>query len=170
MIKIPKNILLIIFIVLGLMCLHMLFSSNNFHIIHNVNLIFHEAGHVFFSFFGSTIHALGGFLGEFFVVLAAYLAFFAQRSLPGQISASFWMSTVFYGTAIYIADSRARVLTLLGGQEGHDWAYILGKYSLLNSDIFISQIFKFISLLCILWGFFLIYRFWARVYVGGVSV
>ena len=44
--------------------------------INYANVIFHEAGHVIFSFFGDFIHVLGGTLGEFLVPLNCH------RTLP----------------------------------------------------------------------------------------
>ncbi|MBY0376904.1 hypothetical protein K2P96_02940, partial [Patescibacteria group bacterium] len=39
---------------------HYVFTDTDWHFIDNANLIFHEAGHVIFSLFGTFIHVLMG--------------------------------------------------------------------------------------------------------------
>ena len=47
--------------------------------LHGVNLIFHEAGHVIFGFFGEFIAVLGGSLNQVLIPLIAAVAFLRTR-------------------------------------------------------------------------------------------
>jgi hypothetical protein len=113
--------------------------------LHSVHLVFHEAGHVIFGFFGQFIGVLGGSLLQ---VLMPFLWFIAAR---------FWGRDAFAGAlclwlmghslvdvAPYINDARSLQLTLIGGVtgrevEGHDWEYILTELNLLHRDVYISR-------------------------------
>ncbi len=56
--------------------LYAAFNSSGFLFLDYVNLIIHEGGHFFFSWFGYTITILGGTLGELLVPLLCALLFF----------------------------------------------------------------------------------------------
>ena len=117
-------------------------SSSPLHLVH---LVFHEAGHVLFSWFGEFMHVLGGSL---FQVLVPFIWFVAAR---------FWGNDAFAGAlclwltghslvdvAPYINDARSLQLMLLGGGtgrevEGHDWEYLLTALNLLHKDVYISR-------------------------------
>lgn len=129
-------------------------------IVNALNILFHEAGHWIFSFFGRYIEVLGGTLGESLMPIIFVLYFLKNRNIPGQVFAWWWFSTALYDVSIYVADARARVLPLIGGQGGHDWAYLLGKTGLLESDIFISRIFVFAFLCVTVYMSMLIYRYY----------
>lgn len=105
----------------------------------NIDLVFHEAGHVFFLFFGSLIHALGGTLMQIIIptTLAGY--FILRREFYSASVLTWWLGENFVNISVYIKDARARQLNLIGG-GGHDWAYILGKLNLLEHDILIGNI------------------------------
>ena len=55
--------------------LSQLFTHTTWWFIQNVNLIFHEAGHMFLMFFGDTLHTLGGSIFEIGVPLTIMLYF-----------------------------------------------------------------------------------------------
>ena len=113
--------------------------------LHLVHLVFHEAGHVLFSWFGDFMRVLGGSL---FQVLVPFIWFVAAR---------FWGKDAFAGAlclwlmghslvdvAPYINDARSLQLMLLGGGtgrevEGHDWEYLLTSLNLLHKDVYISR-------------------------------
>ncbi|MFT6829552.1 MAG: hypothetical protein ACJAV6_000383 [Candidatus Paceibacteria bacterium] len=126
----------------------------------NVNLLFHEAGHFAFGFFGRFIMVLGGTLGEL-IIPSLFIGHFAlQRNVPGQVFGWWWVSTALYNISIYIADARGRILPLLGGQDGHDWAYLLGRTSLLNQDILISKLVIIVVFGITAYMIHLIYNYW----------
>lgn len=105
------------------------------------NILFHEAGHMIFFPFGNFIHALGGTLGELIIPILFIGYFLKQKDIAGEVFSYWWLGVACYDVSLYVADARARVLHLIGGQGGHDWAYILGRLGWLKYDIFISKIF-----------------------------
>ena len=97
-----------------------------------VNLAFHEAGHLFLSPFGSTLHLLGGTLMQLFVpaLLAAY--FLVARSSPlGAALGAWWLGESLINVSVYMADARDMRLELVGGGE-HDWTQIFYQFGLLG--------------------------------------
>lgn len=104
-----------------------------------VNLIIHEAGHLFFGWFGRTIGILGGTLGELLVPLLCAVYFGWAREAPGFTFASFWFFENLPYIGVYMADARSQSLPLVsaGGGEGgeeHDWANLFGQWGLLAQD------------------------------------
>jgi hypothetical protein len=100
--------------------------------IHGVNLVFHEAGHVIFGFFGEFVAALGGSLNQVLIPLIATIAFLRTRQRASAAVALFWTGQSITDVAIYAADGRARALPLLAEGLIHDWSYILGRLGLLG--------------------------------------
>ena len=99
-------------------------------ILDGANLIFHEAGHIFFSPFGDFLQYLGGSLMQVLipVVCAVYFWLHLQRSASAVTI--FWTGESTTNVAIYVADARRMELPLIGGD--HDWNYLLGRLNLLN--------------------------------------
>jgi hypothetical protein len=98
-----------------------------------VNLIVHEGGHFFFSWFGYTISILGGTLGELLVPLLCAAYFFWHREITGFAFSLFWFFENFLYIGTYMADARAEALPLVGSGE-HDWAILFGQWGLLSAD------------------------------------
>jgi len=77
------------------LCFYVLFllyafaNHSGFLILDFVNLIIHEGGHFFFSWFGYTIMILGGTLVELLVPLLCAIYFFWQREAAGFAFCSF---------------------------------------------------------------------------------
>ncbi|GIX36026.1 MAG: hypothetical protein KatS3mg126_1805 [Lysobacteraceae bacterium] len=110
-------------------------------ILDHLNLAFHEAGHLFLAWAGATLHALGGTLGQFvFPTLCAF--HFARRAawLSAAACALWWLENLRY-TAFYVADARRQALPLVGGGE-HDWAFLLGRWGLLEHDLRIAALLR----------------------------
>jgi hypothetical protein len=108
-------------------------------ILHMPNLVFHEAGHVLFGFFGRFMTVLGGSLFQFALPLALAGVFLKQRDQFGASVCTWWAGQNLLDLAPYIADARALQLVLLGGKtgaevEGHDWEYLLGQMGWLRFD------------------------------------
>src|SRR5215472_7435959 len=75
----------------GLFLWHAVTNRTGFLLLDYVNLIFHEAGHFFFGWFGYyTIGILGGMLGELIVPAGVTAYFIWKRDTPGTAFASFW--------------------------------------------------------------------------------
>ena len=97
-----------------------------------VNLAFHEAGHLFFSFFGSTVHILGGTLGQLLVPGALIGYFLIRRREPFAAAVCrWWFGQNFIHIAIYMADARALALPLVGGGD-HDWNELFYRWGALS--------------------------------------
>lgn len=137
-------------------------------LMHNVNLVFHEAGHVIFTPFGRFLSILGGTLGQWlipFIVLCAFLL--KTRDTFGASIGLWWLGQSFIDIAPYINDARAGQLILLGGVTGrdvpgiHDWENILRDLGWLQYDHTIAGIVYAIGvglmLLSFLWGAYVLY-------------
>ena len=101
----------------------------------NVNLIFHEAGHPIFSFFGEFMMFLGGSLMQLLVPIVFTIYFWRSGQRFAAMVTTFWLATSFVNLEVYIADARAMELPLLGGDNStHDWNWLLGEMNLLRQD------------------------------------
>jgi hypothetical protein len=98
-----------------------------------VNLIIHEGGHFFFSWFGYTVTILGGTLAELLVPLFCTAYFFVQRETLGFTFCNFWFFENFPYIGRYMADAREQTLPLLGSGD-HDWGILFGQWGLLPYD------------------------------------
>ncbi len=113
----------------------------------NVDLIMHEAGHLLFSYTGSHfLTILGGTLLQLIVPAALAFQFAYQRQPYGTTFAAFIFFQNFLYIGEYMADARSQGLALVsvgGGEAGHDWHYIFSTLGLLNLDIGIGRLTKF---------------------------
>ncbi len=121
---------------------HALLDRDGFLLLHNVNLVIHEAGHLFFGWFGETLGLWGGTLAQFLVPLLIFLTFLRRREPLGVAFAAFWFFENCLDVAIYMADARAQELPLVtvGDAEvvGHDWFLIFSRLGLLRYDTAIA--------------------------------
>ena len=140
--------------------------------LHNVDLIFHEAGHFFFIPFGRYGSILGGSLFQVIVPLFLMLAFLIRNkdSFAAAICL-WWAGQSIMDIAPYIADARALRLPLLGGGTGadslgrHDWENLLRPIGMLEYDIRIATVVDYfgaaVVLLALAWAasmLFIYYR------------
>jgi hypothetical protein len=107
--------------------------------LHMPNLVFHEAGHVLFAFFGRFLGVLGGSLFQFALPIVLAGAFLKQHDPFGAVVCTWWAGQNLLDLAPYIADARRLQLVLLGGKtgaevEGHDWEYLLTELGWLRFD------------------------------------
>lgn len=99
-----------------------------------VNLAFHEAGHLVFSFAGSTLHFLGGTLGQLLVPLLLALNFlFRERQPFAAAVCAWWTGENFINISVYMADARTLALPLVGGGD-HDWNELFHRFGLLGES------------------------------------
>jgi hypothetical protein len=108
-------------------------NRTGFLILDYVNLIIHEGGHFFFSWFGHTIMILGGTLGELLVPLLCALYFFWQRETTGFAFCSLWLFENFPYIGTYMADARTGALPLVGSGDS-DWEILFSQWGLLAQD------------------------------------
>jgi hypothetical protein len=116
-------------------------NRSGFLFLDYVNLIIHEGGHFFFSWFGYTTMILGGTLGELLVPLLCGIYFFWQREVAGCAFCGFWFFENFPYIGTYMADARAEALPLVGSGE-HDWGILFGQWGLLEQDQNIGGIMR----------------------------
>jgi hypothetical protein len=109
------------------------FDRSGFLFIDYVNLIIHEGGHFFFSWFGYTITILGGTLAELIVPLLCALYFFRIRDSAAVAFSGFGFFENFLYSGTYMADARTQALELVGSGE-HDWEILFGQWGLLLQD------------------------------------
>ena len=108
--------------------------------LHMPNLVFHEAGHIFFSPFGDLMTSLGGSLNQVLIPVICWIAFVTSSPNPfGAAVMCWWAGENLLDVAIYINDARDLQLILLGGHtgaevEGHDWEHILQLTGLTMHD------------------------------------
>ena len=112
--------------------------------LHGIDLVFHEAGHVIFAFFGEFLAVLGGSVTQVLMPAIATTAFLRTRQWASAAVTLFWTGQTLTDVAIYAADGRAKALPLLAEGLIHDWNYILGRLGLLQSAEIIGRaIFAF---------------------------
>jgi len=140
----------------------------NASFMHNVNLAFHEAGHVIFAALGDFMAVLGGSLMQLLVPFAVGAAFVLRHANPfGGAVALWWLGQSAMDLAPYVHDARAQQLLLVGGVLGHerpgyhDWNNLLGRLGLLELDHVLAGIVNaagigLMALACA-WGAYLLY-------------
>lgn len=125
---------------LGLWAVSVVRDPDAWRFIDGVNLLLHEAGHPVFGFFGEFVTVLGGTLMQLLFPLA-FVVHFHRSAQPFAAAVSLaWLGESLFNVARYAADARARVLPLVGGDgTEHDWAYLLARLGLLESDQAVAQ-------------------------------
>ena len=118
------------FLVWGWNFIMMDFTIDPFEIgksfMHRINLVFHEAGHVFFRPFGWFMTILGGTLGQLIMPIIVMLVFiFKTRDNFAASIGLWWLGQSFMDSAPYIDDALDQKLILLGGRTGADMQAML---------------------------------------------
>ena len=153
------------FLVWGLRLLWLDYETNAIgrSFMHNINLMFHEAGHPIFGLFGNFMGYLGGSLMQLLMPLGVTFAFLWQNRDPFGASIGLWWTGIsLMDLAPYIGDARVMQLTLLGGGTGsdrpgmHDWNNLLGELGLLDYDRTLAWLVdicgEFVVLAALGWG------------------
>jgi len=117
-----------------------------YHFIDGVNLLFHEAGHLFLSFFGETIHFLGGTIGQLFFPVACAFHFLQAGKFFETYLMGIWLAESLMNTARYLGDAEAQSLPLVGGHI-HDWNWLLSHWGVLDSCESIASGLHFVAAL-----------------------
>lgn len=143
----------------------MSWSSIGGSFLHNVNLPFHEFGHILFSPLGRFMTLLGGSLLQVLLPLGLGAAFLWQYRDNFAASIMLWWSGQnFIDISPYIADASFRTIPLIGGlgKEAHDWGNLLTELGWLHYDYTLGKAsFIFGSALMILaniWGGYLLFQ------------
>lgn len=141
---------LLVGVLLGISATTQLLHVETWWFIQNVNLIFHEAGHVIFGLFGNFFGLIGGCLLEALIPLIATIHFMQQRHYFSAAFGCWWLATALLSISIYAADAQARALPLITGDvDTHDWYNILGQLGLLHYDYLFGFFFWMLSALSI---------------------
>lgn len=131
--------------------------------VHNVNLVFHEAGHVLFGFFGNnTLMILGGSLNQLLIPFIVFISFLNKRDQSGAAFALLWFFGNFIDVSIYMADGRFLKLPLIGGlgMEAHDWRNLFNHFDLWGVDQLLSNAMFYLGWTGVIltWGW--LYKSW----------
>lgn len=120
-------------------------TLSTWHFIDGVDLIFHEAGHFVFLFFGEFINILGGTLMQILVPLIIFFYFYRRHEYFSSSLVLFWLSQNFFNVYIYARDAITMNLPLLGGDSVyHDWNYMLSSLNILR---FTDQVASFMYII-----------------------
>jgi hypothetical protein len=131
-------------------------NRGHYGIIDNADLVIHEAGHFFFSFFGKYIYTLGGALMQILLPSCILWYFLSNYYKTGMQFTLLWIGQNFINISVYAADARSQSLPLLGGNSVyHDWHYLLNEINMLEYDHEIGYIIFGIGLLIFLLAIFL---------------
>lgn len=139
----------------------------NASFMHNINLVFHEAGHVIFRLLGNFMAILGGSLLQLIIPLLVILNFvFKHRDNFAAAIGLWWLAQSMMDLVPYISDARSQEMWLLGGVRGkdmpgiHDWNNILSRLDLLEYDHVLASGLMVVAiglmLLSFLWGAWLL--------------
>ena len=123
-------------------------SPGTYRFLDQVDLVFHEAGHVIFGFFGEFIGILGGSIMQVLIPATVAGYFFFHRQPYSAAVTLFWVGQSLFNVSVYAKDARARVLPLLGDDiSAHDWYNILSRLHLLNWDQVIGNLIYTLGLI-----------------------
>jgi hypothetical protein len=115
----------------------------------SANLAFHEAGHLIYGVFGSTLGLYGGTLGQLSFPVVCLAIFCRRRESTSVAVCTIWLAENLCNIARYVADARAEELPLVGGGE-HDWNNILSRWGALESDARIGGMFHAVGIIAML--------------------
>lgn len=131
--------------------LYWVLNRGEYGLIDNADLVIHEAGHLFFKFFGNYIYTLGGTLMQIILPSIILFYFFRNSYRTGMQLSLLWLGQNFVNISVYAADAQAQKLPLLGGNSVyHDWNYLLSKIGLLQYDAAVGYFFFAIAILLFL--------------------
>ena len=169
----PRAILFVLLLIWGWQFIVMDFVMNPYEIgssfMHNINLVFHEAGHVIFRPFGWFMTILGGTLFQLIMPLIVMLAFIIKNHDNFAASIGlWWLGQSFMDSAPYIDDALDQKLVLLGGRTGadapgnHDWNNILGELNMLERHREFATVADsmgtVLMVLAFAWGGYILYQ------------
>ncbi|MBU1149123.1 hypothetical protein KKI23_03470 [Patescibacteria group bacterium] len=130
--------------------------------IDNIDLIFHEAGHIIFHFFGDFISTLGGSLMQILIPLICFGYFLLRQQLFASSFCGWWLGQNLINVSVYIGDTRARELYLIGPPGAtHDWYWLLNRMDKLAQDTQIANAVWWIGVIIMVASLlFALYAIW----------
>jgi len=139
------------------------YDPSQWHLIDGVNLVIHEAGHLFFTPLGEFMMIAGGSLFQVIVpvVFAGYFWYHSKYYSAALVL--FWVGQTILNVAVYAGDSLALQLPLIGGEDSiHDWNYLLSSLNLLPATSKIGGAIRLLGTLMIALASFGSIRFAVR--------
>jgi hypothetical protein len=129
--KVSKVILLVL---IAISSFKLIFSTNHYIFLDNVNLLIHEAGHLIFGFFPGIFPALGGTINQLLIPILFLIYFYRNKDILGFNFCIFWVGDNLINISVYIKDANKMMLPLIGQNDGfgHDWNNILSALNILS--------------------------------------
>jgi hypothetical protein len=134
----------------GLLLFYLSKNFGQLTLLDNVHLPIHEGGHLFFGYFGDTLHLWGGTVFQLLVpaLLAAYFA--SRQQIPGTTFCAFAFFHSLNGVATYMSDAIARALPLVtvgavADESDHDWYNIFSRLGILPHAVQIGSVTRFVA-------------------------
>lgn len=150
---------IIIASILAVNALSQIFNHKTWWFIQNVNLIFHEAGHIIFIPFGHLPTMMGGSILEISIPLIVTLHFIYTKQFFSAACTCWWLSTAFLSVSIYISDAQERILPLITNDiDSHDWFNILNELNILKYDNLIGYVFWCLSVIAVIFILILLFK------------
>jgi hypothetical protein len=116
------------------------FVPESWSLLDTFTLLMHEAGHIFFMFFGEFLYILGGSVFQILVPAVFVYSFWCQAQPYAVGFCLFWTGDSMLNLSRYVADARAQDLPLLYEDAIHDWNWLLSDLHLLHFDHFFGGI------------------------------
>jgi hypothetical protein len=138
---------------LAFYALLLIYLARNFGrmtLLDNVHLPIHEGGHLFFSYFGETLHLWGGTIFQLLIPGLLALYFASQRQVPATVFCVFAFFHSLTGVATYMSDAISRALPLvtvgaIADESDHDWYKIFTQLGILPHAVQIGSATRFIA-------------------------
>lgn len=135
-------------------------TSTQWHFIDNANLIFHEAGHVIFIFFGEFISLCMGSGLQVLLPLTIALYFFFHGQRISAAVCLMWVGINLINVSVYAGDAIVQNLPLLGGDSViHDWNAILSALNILAWTPYVAGLLYALGIISIGTGIAFSYLF-----------
>lgn len=142
---------------LFLFYLQWLKQDNYSSFLDNVNLAFHEAGHIFLGFFGEFIGTAGGTIFQLLIPAVCLFHFLRREQRLGWQLCLFWTGESLLNISIYAGDAIKQELPLVGGGV-HDWTYLLTAMGLIAHTEGTAKVIFFAGSAVIFYSLYLIGR------------
>jgi hypothetical protein len=110
----------------------------------HANLLFHEAGHPIVGLFSNRLEIYGGTLGQLTFPVVLAVSFWSKGQALAFAASVVWFFENWLNIARYMADARALELPLLGGGD-HDWNTIFTRWNVLQFDLDIAGMVRFMA-------------------------
>lgn len=121
--------------------------------LNNVNLIFHEAGHVLLMWAGETLMLLGGSVFQVVLPAACAAFFWLRRDRYAAGLMLLWTAQSLANVSVYVADAPTRNLDLITGDpDTHDWWQLLGMWGKLNAAVTYGRVLHALSMVLMVFG------------------